>query len=231
MNITSPEIRDLLAAEYVLGTMTYKTRQRFERLLKEDIFLNRAVEDWQKRLTPLADAVSPIKPPAKVWRNVKKDVRKQREKGLSFWQKLVFWRGLGLAASVAAIFFVVQSLITPAIQATPQFVALFEDQQATPAWYLQVDQKTQRIIVKTLSAPDIEITKVHELWLLPAGGKAPESLGLLPDKGQKKLVIPASRLTQFSTATGLAISVEPAGGSPTGLPTGPVIMQAKIISL
>lgn len=54
--------------------------------------------------------------------------------------------------------------------------------------------------------------KSYQLWLLPTQG-APISLGVLTP-GQARL----------AQAKAFAVSVEPAGGSPTGLPTGAVIM-------
>jgi anti-sigma-K factor RskA len=63
--------------------------------------------------------------------------------------------------------------------------------------------------------------RVHELWVI-APGAAPVSLGLLADQ---PLVV-----THTAPPAGwvLAVSLEPEGGSPTGLPTGPVILMAQI---
>jgi anti-sigma-K factor RskA len=41
-------------------------------------------------------------------------------------------------------------------------------------------------------------------------------------------VVPASALAAGGTV--LAVSLEPAGGSPTGLPTGPVLFQGRVLA-
>ncbi|HLQ20108.1 MAG TPA: anti-sigma factor, partial [Tabrizicola sp.] len=63
--------------------------------------------------------------------------------------------------------------------------------------------------------------QVHELWVI-APGAAPVSLGLLQDRPLTVTypVPPAGFV--------LAVSIEPEGGSPTGAPTGPVILTAEI---
>lgn len=63
--------------------------------------------------------------------------------------------------------------------------------------------------------------QVHELWVI-APGAAPVSLGLLDDP---QLVVTYPRPPAGWT---LAVSIEPAGGSQTGAPTGPVILAAEI---
>lgn len=231
MNIDGIELRDQLAAEYALGTMTGKVRDRFERMLERDILLRKSVEDWQGRLNPLVHGLPPIKPPARIWRRIKREVRKNREAGLSLWQRVIFWRVLGLGAAALAVVLTVHQLTLPRPAAFPNFVAVLTDQESVPAWYLQVNRISGELSVKAVAVPPIESGKDHELWLLPAGGKPPESMGLLPKTGSTILRLDPAQLPRIPVALGLAVSVEPSGGSPTGAPTGPVIMQAKIHSI
>jgi anti-sigma-K factor RskA len=65
-----PQLRDKLAAEYVLGTMTGRVRARCQRLLRYDAALRRDVAAWETRLAPLADLTSAVNPPARVWRAI-----------------------------------------------------------------------------------------------------------------------------------------------------------------
>ena len=63
--------------------------------------------------------------------------------------------------------------------------------------------------------------QVHELWLI-APGAAPVSLGLLQDR--PLLITHETPPAGFT----FAVSIEPEGGSPTGQPTGPVILTATL---
>jgi anti-sigma-K factor RskA len=67
------------------------------------------------------------------------------------------------------------------------------------------------------------------MWILPEGDGKPISLGLITTHETQVMRIPAAMAAKLDAAPGLAMSVEPAGGSPTGLPTGPVLYMGKSI--
>ena len=67
----------------------------------------------------------------------------------------------------------------------------------------------------------------HELWVIPADG-TPRSIGLLPGADPMHMQVAAPMARQLAEGATLALSVEPTGGSPTGLPTGPVIAAGKL---
>ena len=69
--------------------------------------------------------------------------------------------------------------------------------------------------------------RVTELWLIPAG-EAPRSLGLLPAGKSSEIVIADDLRRALVEGSTLAVSLEPAGGSPIGAPTGPIIAKGGI---
>ena len=64
---TTKDEKDLLAAEYVLGTLDPEERRRVRKALSRDLALQDAVERWQRRLASLAQAAVAEEPPALVW--------------------------------------------------------------------------------------------------------------------------------------------------------------------
>jgi quercetin dioxygenase-like cupin family protein len=54
------------AAEYVLGTLDAAGRARLAEALAHDAGLRAEVDRWERRLAPLAGAVAPVAPPARV---------------------------------------------------------------------------------------------------------------------------------------------------------------------
>ena len=68
----------------------------------------------------------------------------------------------------------------------------------------------------------------YELWALPRGGGAPVSLGLLPAAGSAERPLSERQRTALLAADKVAVSVEPAGGSPTGSPTGPIVIVTNV---
>jgi anti-sigma-K factor RskA len=67
----------------------------------------------------------------------------------------------------------------------------------------------------------------YELWLLPEEGGAPISLAVLGSL-DARFKLPEAQVSRVRSGAKLAVSVEPAGGSPTGGPTGPVILVGQI---
>jgi anti-sigma-K factor RskA len=68
------------------------------------------------------------------------------------------------------------------------------------------------------------------LWVIPADG-TPRSLGMIEKAGTTEMAMSAELKAWLVDGATLAVSLEPAGGSPTGLPTGPVIASGKLVTI
>jgi anti-sigma-K factor RskA len=79
------------------------------------------------------------------------------------------------------------------------------------------------MVTKPLVNVSMEANRALELWSLPPSG-APRSLGLIA--ADKATVVKRGKVLEGTSA--LAVSLEPAGGSPTGAPTGPVLYVGKL---
>jgi anti-sigma-K factor RskA len=225
MRYDSPELREKLAAEYVLGTMPALVRRRFERLLAADPELRRAVEDWHARFDPI-DYGAPVRePPARVWRAVERRLGLPQPAIRTGWlDSLAFWRGATIAAAALAAAVVLYVAVRPA-PAPATIVAILSDDKGEPGWIaLGGEHGGGDVEVAPVRQIAIDAAHAFELWAI-AGG-APHPLGLLrPTPGQKLSVAAA-----LVPANGvLAVSLEPAGGSPTGLPTGPVQYKGAVL--
>ena len=85
----------------------------------------------------------------------------------------------------------------------------------------------EELSVRVQNVYDLPTGKAHELWALPEGG-APVSLGLMPHMGDRRVVLTAAQRTALANSKQIAVSLEPEGGSPTGAPTGPVLLVAPL---
>jgi anti-sigma-K factor RskA len=139
MNYANPELRDRLAAEYALGTLNGLARRRFERLLSGDLTLRSLVEDWELRLSPFAESVPALEPPAHVWDEIVdrtapapaaapvEKVATVLEARLDrLWDSLAFWRGAAALASVTAAALVFYVAFLRASVVSEQIAALDE---------------------------------------------------------------------------------------------------------
>jgi anti-sigma-K factor RskA len=244
-----PALQDRLAAEYVLGTLRGRARARFQAWLREDAALRRTVAQWESRLVPMAAGVAEVRPPRRVWAAIQSRVgatARVAQPGL--WDSLAFWRNWGLvatgcaAALVAAIALrqpttvevpVVTRVEVPQKGMQQSYVALLHatapDGQKL-AYVAYAARDSDELWVKKVALGDAPPDQGYELWGLPATpGAPPKSLGMLPrdEKGTIKLAAAADQSLKDFPA--LAISIEPAGGSKTGLPTGPVVAKGDCL--
>ena len=222
MRYNAPELQRRLAGEYVLGTLQGRARARFERLLRRDSGLREEVTVWQEQLMPLAAALPPVAPPTRVWRSIQARLGMRAATRFG----LTFWRNLGLISTTAVAALALYIAVAPMRAPGPAYVAVIADAQAKPAWIVSTRDTT--LTIKAVAARTLAANQSLELWLLPEGGK-PVSLGLMPLAGSKTAALPLQVRGQFARAHAMAVSVEPAGGSPTGQPTGPVLYQGALI--
>lgn len=235
MDYGRPELADRLAAAYVAGTLRGPARRRFEALLPAHAGLRRATRAWEARLMPLTAALPPQAPPARVWSQIQARLdglspsstsATASSKG-SILGRLAFWRGLAAFASVAAIGLAVV-LAQPSPVLPPVVVLLSSTGQpaggAAPASFVaSISGDGSVMVTKPIVNVGLVPDRALELWAVPPGG-APRSLGLISATGATVLQRPQA----LRGANALAVSLEPAGGSPTGAPTGPVLWAGKL---
>jgi anti-sigma-K factor RskA len=232
MNLSHPDRMqrlDALAAEYALGTMPTRARQRFARVARDDSAVAAAIRNWEMRLAPLAEGAAPVTPPPRVWAAIAQRLGLTRIDAADapWWARIAFWRSFALASFAAAMAFGV-TLFTPKSQvAEAPIVAVLAGPDAKPALIATVMRGQRTMTVKLVGAAAVPSGKSLELWMLPTGS-APKSLGVIPDTGVGRVALPAPPDVSLANVPALAVSLEPAGGSPTGAPTGPVLYSGKV---
>jgi anti-sigma-K factor RskA len=198
-----------------------------ETLLPAHPGLRRAVQAWQARLMPLADAVAPVAPRPRTWLSLQArlDARLGLAPAQAWWQRLLPWQ-LGASATTLASVALAWALVQPAPVQPPVLVVLAPQPTAqAPAELLaqarfvaSVSGDGRALVLRPLAPLPLQAGRTLELWALPSQG-APRSLGLVA--ADRASQVQRAQLLQGTTA--FAVSIEPSGGSPTGAPTGPVI--------
>lgn len=222
MRYDDHRLTEMLAREYVLGTLAGRARRRFESLCEARPDMRRSVREWEARLTPLALGLRPLAPPTRVWKQV------QLRLGFRRAMQGRIWRALAAVLAVAVIG-LVALLLRPPSDAGPQYLAIVHDAERRPVWLLRVFATDGSLRAQTVGEGQPPAGRDHELWLLPTDGTAPVSLGLLPVAGTLVVSLSREQLAGLAGSTTLAVSLEPTGGSPTGSPTGPVIATAQLL--
>ncbi|MDB5903601.1 MAG: hypothetical protein JWM26_2479 [Betaproteobacteria bacterium] len=227
MRIESSPALDALCGEYLIGTLQGSARRRFERALREEPRVALRLEHWRTTMAPRYSPAIAVQPSPQVWK------RLQAELGLSRYRtpllrRLGLWRALAAGAMAALVAGIAVEVLKP-VPTEPAAVTIAQlEGQADVARVtaaLSPDRNTLQLHAArpVLAGP----AQSYELWLIPAEGGAPLSLAVLGNLDARVPVAPAHSKRLVPGAK-LAISVEPAGGSPTGAPTGPVIMAGQI---
>ena len=217
---------DALCGEYLLGTLRGPARRRFERALREEPLVAARLRHWQGLLAPRYSSMIETPPPASAW------PRLERELGLARYRtpwhrRLPLWRGWAIAATAVALLAIGLQILP--LKPTNSFAEIAQlsgpGDAARVSAALSADRSTLELRASrpVLAGP----AQSYELWLIPAEGGAPVSLAVLGSL-DAKLALPPAQAARLARGAKLAVSLEPAGGSPTGAPTGPVLFAGAI---
>ena len=218
MNRSEPEVLDLLAAEFVLGTMTGAARRRFARWIVADPFVARRVRGWEERLAGLAFRAEPVAPTPAVWAAIERRIGPSQQGR---------WRALLAAMVAVTVIGLGWYLWQEQRVAPPQAQALIADAAGQALWQVAYAADGEHLEVTAVGDFRHPDTRSLELWALPPDA-APVSLGLMPAQGSKQLAIDERQRAALGLAANVAVSDEPLGGSPTGAPTGAVLFVAPL---
>ncbi|WP_148635937.1 anti-sigma factor [Bradyrhizobium paxllaeri] len=119
---------------------------------------------------------------------------------------------------------------TPAPSPVPsaQYVALLQRDGGSPAFILTVDAATKNFTVRKVGA-DAEPGKSFELWLISDKLPRPRSLGVIGGSDFTARPVLADYDAGTINAALFAVTVEQAGGSPSGQPTSAPVFTGKLI--
>jgi anti-sigma-K factor RskA len=224
--VTDTDDLNGLAGEYVLGTLSADERRAAEARVLSDPAFRAMVAGWEGRLQPLADAAPAATPPANLLDRIMARIGGEAAPGgnvVALRRSLNRWRistAAFAAAAAALVAFVVidRNAVVPS---QTEYVAVLTAEGAKPAFVATVNVEKGTLSIRRVgdAAP---ADKSYELWAVE-GDTAPKSLGVVEASLSRAVTVPASgELT-------LAISLEPKGGSPTGVATGPILFTGSLV--
>ena len=254
---------DVLAAEYVLGTLDEAEREQAEALIASDPDFAERVGQWERQLGELSALAGGVEPPPAVWDAIKAklpevpqatplrlpELQRPSANVVHLLARVARFRMVaaanGAMAAVLALF-IVTSAVAPTIlpdalrprprvivqmaegpPPPPRYVAVLQRDAAAPAFIVTVDIAARSLTVRRVSA-EREAGKSYELWLVSNKFPAPRSLGLV-DGGE---FTQSANLSPYDPATisdaSFAVSLEPEGGSPSGVPSN-VMFMGKVV--
>ncbi|WP_028633745.1 anti-sigma factor [Pseudomonas parafulva] len=235
MNQTADDAHDdelhALAGEYVLGTLDGEAHAALHKLLGTDPTLRAAVDAWEARLLDLTQQAQPVPPSPRLWRRIERSLSQTlqgRQRPVARgWNRLGLWQGLS-AAGLAASLLLALALLTQAPPMTTYLVVLAAPSGQAPGWVVQAND-ARMIELLPLGDDEVPPGMALQFWTKGEQWQAPVSLGLV--KPGEPYRVPLKGLPAVEPNQLFELTLEKAGGSPTGAPTGPVKFIGRAVKV
>jgi anti-sigma-K factor RskA len=235
---------DRLAGEYVLGLAEGHEAARAERLVDEDEAFRAAVAFWRGRLGELDALAAPAPPPDDLWARIETGLdapapvaatpqaartplpapltNDRANAFTALWRNLAFWRAAGLAGAFAALLLAFGLPAYLEQGERPVHVAVLQGDDNRPAAVVHAfaDGRAELIPLQAVNVPQ---GRSLEVWTIADQAQGLVSIGVLDRVRTIRLDL--GSLPRPGPNQLFAISLEPERGSPTGQPTGPVLMK------
>lgn len=218
------------AGHYVLGLLSEEERLAFEAKMSTDAVLSSAVAKLQQHFEALDDTATALPANPELWRRIEAGLSSPSGESaaapiqLPRRKTLRAWPAFAMAASVVMALGIGYMLgSTVGTTARPTMIAvLISETDAGPGAIVEAFADHS---VRVISLDDFIVPagQVLEVWTLPDADTGPVSLGTFTDPSTVRLTgpdLPAPQEGQL-----YEITVEPSPRSPTGRPTGPILVK------
>lgn len=224
---------DILIDEAVLGLADEVDLQRLDALAQDDPALAARLDAARERFAALDQTADTLPLPEGFWTRLEARLAAPdaeqtlpATKGDNVIQlgtlrrKVTQWRGAAIGGMAAALLLACMLGWTMFQTTQPVVVAVLLNDQGEAIALVEgrADNTTQ---VTLLERADVPPNQVMQVWTKPDDDGLPVSLGLLTTGLSRVLRIEG--LPSPAPQQLYEITVEPAGGSPTNLPTGPIL--------
>lgn len=216
---------DAIIGEYILGSLRGGARRRFESALREEPLVALRLRTLQQEFAPRYSERIAETPPPGAWQRLVRELNLSQYR-TPWYSRVSFLRGWALGVTAALVLGIALLALRATTETTLTPIAQLAMKGAPPSVTAALSPDRRTLELRAARPIVAGPLQSYELWVIPEGG-APLSLAVL---GQLDgtLEVPEGHRRQLRKGAQLAITIEPAGGSPTGGPTGPVILSGAI---
>ena len=217
-----------IADEYVLGLMEAADVDEVEVAMERDAELRSAIAASRERFLPLDMSVAPATITEQLWQRIEAALPVQDQTAVmprisnandnrrNGWQ-------MAAISAIAATFLLAIGLAYSLTRTVEPLVVAVLINDAGEVQAVVEDFGNEQATIRMLADFNIPGDKTIQVWTLPSRDSGPVSLGLIDGVRSARLAVPqlpTPRVDQL-----YEITLEDAGGSPTGRPTGPILAK------
>lgn len=217
-----------IADDYVLGLLETVEAAAVEVAMEQDGELRAAIAASRERFLPLDTGVEPAAINDDLWNSIETRLPLQEKSSANNSTRTANdnrrngWRSIAISA-IAATVVLAAGLTFSLTRTTEPLVIAVLVNEAGEVQAVVEDFGNETATVRMLADFAVPQDKTIQVWTLPSKEVGPVSLGLIEGVRSARLegpALPRPRSDQL-----YEITLEQAGGSPTGKPTGPILAK------
>ncbi|MEM7599735.1 MAG: anti-sigma factor, partial [Pseudomonadota bacterium] len=210
---------EALAAEYVLRLLDTDAERAFEVRLQNEPQLRQQVQFWEAEFVALTSDLPDDVPSSSVKAKLVAGLKEEHARPKRGWTWPWFAFPAMAVVALAAFFAFSPVLRGPAFDPTLHATLISEDGVVHIEAGYAPDGNQFKVIPEKGAPAD---GRDFELWVIGANADAPVSLGVIAVDRESLFEI-TPEMAALIDGGALAVSDEPQGGSPTGVPTGAIL--------
>jgi len=217
-----------IADDYVLGLLEASEAAAIETATERDGELRAAIAASRERFLPLDTSVAPAAVNSELWSNIESRLPPQTKFTANKSTRTANdnrkngWRSIAVSA-IAATLVLAAGLTFSLTRTTEPLVIAVLVNEAGEVQAVVEDFGNEKATVRMLADFAVPQDKTIQVWTLPSREVGPVSLGLI--EGVRSASLEGPTLPKPRNDQLYEITLEQAGGSPTGRPTGPILAK------
>lgn len=217
-----------IADEYVLGLIEGADLAEIEHAMDRDVELRAAIAASRDRFLPLDTGASPAAATEQLWQRIDAALPGQTRSGAitsianASDNRMNRWRVAAISAIAATLLLAVGLAYSLTRTAEPLVVAVLIN-AAGEVQAVVEDFGNEHATIRMLADFTVPRDKTIQVWTLPSREMGPVSMGLID--GVRSARLDGPELPTPKNEQLYEITLEQAGGSPTGRPTGPILAK------
>ena len=217
-----------IADDYVLGLLEASEAAAIETATERDGELRAAIAASRERFLPLDTSVAPAAVNSELWSNIESRLPPQTKFTANKSTRTANdnrkngWRSIAVSA-IAATLVLAAGLTFSLTRTTEPLVIAVLVNEAGEVQAVVEDFGNEKATVRMLADFAVPQDKAIQVWTLPSREVGPVSLGLI--EGVRSASLKGPTLPKPRNDQLYEITLEQAGGSPTGRPTGPILAK------